>query len=120
MSTVESAFSSHSFSGDVSGQSFKYRVLKMHDSLFIYIGKKDEELLSGLGLGFPSRTSDQESVSMSIINTEAPESVDLAKNISQRLKKPVFVSCNTLLDRISRPVIEKRLLDELNNHPDRF
>lgn len=91
----------------------------MQDSLLIYIGKKDEEAFNSLGLGFPLQNS-KESVSSSLFNIEDTESRDLAQKLSLRLKKPVFVSCNVSVDRISKPLIEQRLVQEITEFPEHF
>lgn len=88
----------------------------MQESLFIYIGKKDSEDLSGLAIGFTSQQ--KESLSSSII--ESPESRDLAQKLSLRLNKPVFVSFNVAPDRITKPTIEQRLIKEITDHPEYF
>lgn len=47
MSVVTSAFKSHRFSEKISGQTLNYRVLKMQDSLFVYIGNAEKETIDG-------------------------------------------------------------------------
>jgi hypothetical protein len=59
-------------------------------------------------------------VSSSITNIENTESSDLALKLSTRLNKPVFVSSNTNIDRITRPVIEQRLVQEIKEFPEFF
>ena len=47
MSLFTSNFNSHLFSEKVGGQTLNYRVLKMQDSLFIYIGNSEKETFDG-------------------------------------------------------------------------
>lgn len=47
MKTAETIFSSHRFSEKVNGNAVIYRVLKMQDSLFIYIGNSESESFDG-------------------------------------------------------------------------
>lgn len=47
MSALETSFKSHRFTEKVSGQTLVYRVLKMQDSLFVYIGNSDNETFDG-------------------------------------------------------------------------
>lgn len=48
MSSVTSKFNSHLFTEKVSGQTWSYRVLKMQDSLLVYIGNSEKEAVEGL------------------------------------------------------------------------
>lgn len=47
MKPTETKFKSHRFSEKVNGISLTYRVLKMQDSLFLYIGNSDNESFDG-------------------------------------------------------------------------
>lgn len=92
----------------------------MDSSLFIYIGRKDEEAFEGLGIGFTTNSQNKEGVSASIYNAENTESRDLAQKLSVRLNKPVFLSCNESVDRITKPSVEQRLVDEILEFPEYF
>lgn len=48
MKSTSSTFTSHRFTEKINGQALTYRVLKMQDSLFIYIGNTDNETFDGL------------------------------------------------------------------------
>lgn len=116
MKPLQSTFSSHCFSEQITGETFTFRVLQMQESLFIYVGKKDSEEFGGLAIGFSNQQ--KESLSSSIV--ESPESRDLAQKLSSRLNKPVFVSFNGPSDRIVKPSIEQRLIKEITDFPDYF
>lgn len=118
MKSTTSTFNSHLFTGEVTGKTVNYRVLKMQDSVFIYIGKKDEEVLEGLAVGLLSPYENRDAVTTSIL--ESTESHDIAKKLAMRLSKPVFVSCNISLDRITAPVIESQLIQEIKERPELF
>lgn len=118
MKSTSSTFGSHLFTGEVSGQAVNYRVLKMQDSLFIYIGKKDEEVFDGLAVGLLSPYENREAVTTSIL--ESQQSHDIAQKIAVKLNKPVFVSCNVNVDRLIAPVIESQLIQEIKERPDFF
>lgn len=62
----------------------------------------------------------KEATGTSIINVENTESQDLAMKLAARLKKPVIVSCNLKLDRVTKPLIEKRLIQEITEFPEYF
>jgi proteasome assembly chaperone 4 len=118
MKSTSTNFVSHSFTGEAAGVTINYRVLKMQDSLFIYIGKKDEEALNGLAVGLLPPFNEREAISTSIL--ESPESQDLAQKLAVRLKKPIFISCNLNVDRLIAPVIEKHLVQEIKERSEFF
>lgn len=120
MKPLTTTFGSHRFSVEAAGTTLVCRILKMDNSVFVYIGKRDDEAFNGLGLGFTSNQQNKESVSTSISSVESTDSRDLAEKLSLRLKKPVFVSCNENLDRISKPLVEQRLIEEIVTHPEYF
>lgn len=62
----------------------------------------------------------KEVVGTSILSGDNAESQDLAQKLTARLNKTVFVSSNTNLDRITRPAIEQRLIQEIKEFPDYF
>lgn len=75
--------------------------------------------LTGLGAAFLTQHT-KEVAGTSILNVENTESQDLAQKLSIRLNKPVFLSCNANLDRITKPVIEQRLIQEIKEFPEYF
>lgn len=48
MKSTETNFKTHRFNEKVNGTLLTYRVLKMQDSLFIYIGNSENETFDGL------------------------------------------------------------------------
>lgn len=121
MQPIQSDFDSHMFTGEIAGQTIVYRILKMKDSLLIYIGKKDEESLESLAFGFINQQNQQITSSTILGSSENDNSKSLADKLSQRLKKPCFVSFNVTADFFtSRSLIEQRLLEEVNVNPDWF
>ncbi|KAG5675010.1 hypothetical protein PVAND_004950 [Polypedilum vanderplanki] len=118
MKSTSTNFNTHLFTGEAAGQIINYRVLKMQDSIFIYIGKKDEEVLNGLAVGLLQPYNEKEAISTCIL--ENKESQDLAQKLTVRLKKPTFISCNLNVDRLIAPIIEKHLIKEINEKPEFF
>jgi proteasome assembly chaperone 4 len=121
MKSTTSKFASHFFTAEIAGIKtivINYRILKMDNSVFIYIGPKDDEQLSGLALGLIIPNQSEKSTATSIL--ESQESKDMAQKLSVRLNKPVFVSCNVNLDRHSAPVVEKHLIEKIKERPECF
>lgn len=125
MEKLKSEFESHIFFDEIAGQSIVYRVLKMRRSVLIYIGKKDEESLDSLALALDSFVNQQNpdfNGSTTIIGSSENEiSKSLAEKLSQRLKKPCFISFNVATDFFTnRSQIEQRLVEEVTVNPDWF
>lgn len=119
MKSTASNLTSYSFIMDIAGQILNFRVLKMENSSFIYIGKKDEEVLSGLALGIKLPHQSSESISTSILEN-SEDSQEIAQKLSARLNKPVFVSYNANVDRLMFPLVEKQLIQEIKERPECF
>lgn len=117
MKSSVSKFHTHLFSGESCGAQINYRVLKMCDSVFIYMGPKGSEAFDELALAM-NIPSKGETISTSILGSS--ESRELAEKLTKRLNKQVYISANCSMDRINRPVIEKRLVEEISNHPEYF
>ncbi|XP_059620125.1 proteasome assembly chaperone 4 [Phlebotomus argentipes] len=114
-----SSFTTHLFSASASGQDFTYRVLKMQDSTMIYIGEKSSETFEEMALAMISDSG--EAVATTILGPLLGcDSQQLAEKVARRLKKQVYISCNVPAERMSRPVIEKHLVDEIKNRPEMF
>lgn len=114
---VESRWKSHLFTAEIAENIFTFRVLKMNESLFIYIGQQDNESLDELAMAVPV----EDFVSTTIIGTlHGCDSQELAKQFTHRLKKQVFISCNVPSNNIIRLDIVKRITEEMKNIPDAF
>lgn len=114
---VPSKWTNHYFTGEISDTMFSFRVLKMDKSVFIYIGQCDNESFDELAVAMPV----QDNVSTTIIGSQVGcNSQELAQQFTKRLKKQVFISCNIPTNNIIRPLIVKRIAEEIKNVPDAF
>lgn len=114
---VSSKWNSHQFTGNISDTLYSFRVLKMDKSVLIYIGQSDSEMLDELAVALPV----QNNVSTTIIGSSTGcDSQELSQQFSKRLKKQVFISCNVSMSNINRPLIVKRIAEEIKNVPDAF
>lgn len=114
---VESKWKSHFFTADVLDTIYTFRVLKMNQSLFIHVGHNDSESFDELAMAVPV----QDFVGTTIIGTQyGCDSQELAQQITKRLKKQVFVSCNIPSNNTIRLLLVKRITEEINNVPDAF
>lgn len=114
---VESKWKGHLFTADIMDSTYTFRVLKMNESLFIYIGQHGCESLDELAMAVPVT----DFASTTIIGTQhSSESQELAQQISRRLKKQVFVSYNLPVNNSIRLMMVKRIAEEIKNVPDAF
>uniref|UniRef100_A0A1L8DST2 Putative proteasome assembly chaperone 4 n=1 Tax=Nyssomyia neivai TaxID=330878 RepID=A0A1L8DST2_9DIPT len=114
-----SDFTTHTFSGNASGQEYTYRILKMKDSTMIYVSERGNEVFEEMALGMVSASGD--TLATTILGPLLGcESQQLAEKVAKRLQKQIYVSCNIPAERMSRPFIEKHLVDEIKNRPEMF
>lgn len=114
---VDSKWKAHYFTADISESMYAFRVIKMNQSDFIYIGQLGNESLDELAMAVPV----EDCVSTTIIGTQyGCDSQELAQQFTRRLKKQVFVSCNIPSNNTIRLLIVKRIAEEIKNVPDAF
>lgn len=114
---VESRWSTHYFTTEISEKIFTFRVLKMQQSLLIYIGQLENESLDELAMAVPV----EDFVSTTIIGTQhGCDSQELAQQFTRRLKKQIFISCNVITNNLTRITLVKRIAEEMKNVPDAF
>lgn len=114
---VDSKWSAHYFTSDIMDSVYTFRVLKMNQSLFVYIGQSGCEALDELAMAMPVN----DFVSTTIIGTQhGSESQELAQQLTRRLKKQVFVSYNLPMNTQTRLMLVKRIAEEIKNVPDAF
>lgn len=114
---VPSKWSTHSFTADISETMYTFRVLKMNQSVFIYIGQSENQTLDEMAVAM----SLQDTISTTILGAQlGGDSQELAAQFTKRLQKQVFVSCNIPSNNVVRPLLVKRIAEEIKNVPDAF
>lgn len=114
---VESKWATHYFTADLFDSNYVFRVLKMNQSLFIYIGQSGCESFDELAMAMPVN----DFISTTIIGTQhGSESEELAQQLTRRLKKQVFVSYNLPMNAQIRLMLVKRIAEEIKCVPDAF
>lgn len=108
----------HDFSIKIGDVTLACHTIKMNNCLYLWVGDFHENAMSDLSFAIESRLT-KEPVTTKIIGSIANDiSSNLAKRLSKKLLKPVYVSFNYAVDNLSLPVIERRLRDEFNAHPE--
>lgn len=114
---VDSKWMTHYFTAEIFDSIYVIRVLKMNQSLFIYIGQNGCESFDELAMAMPVN----DFISTTIIGTQhGSESEELAQQLTRRLKKQVFVSYNLAMNAQIRLMLVKRIAEEIKSVPDAF
>lgn len=117
VSRVPSKWTDHLFSADISDVKYNFRVLKMNQSVLIYIGPTENETFDEMAMALPTA----DAVSTTILGTQTGcDSQEMAQQFAKRLKKQVFVSCNVPLNNTIRPLVAKCVADEIKRNPEAF
>lgn len=111
----------HQFTGDAGGSSVTYLVLKMKDSLYLWMGKDGEAPLENLSVAITLPQSANTLSSQILGPPLNTVSSAIAAHLSKRLRKQVFVSYNFPGDdKLLMTAIEERLAEEIKVSPNYF
>lgn len=95
-------------------------MVKIQDSLLVFVNDKDQMDCNNLALAMLSRFSDVPSCTTLMGNIMEQCGSNIARRLSKKLNKAVFLSFNLAEDRLLVPLVEKRLLEEIQRHPENF
>ncbi|XP_052867662.1 uncharacterized protein LOC128273677 [Anopheles cruzii] len=115
-------FQSHLAQVEVCDVQYNIRVLKMKDSLFVYIGENKAETFNELAVAMPSSRDDDEALASKLIGPDGTASQLLAQRLAKKLKKQVYLSLGESVpnDLIVRPSIEKKIFEDIKNNVECF
>uniref|UniRef100_A0A182NF33 Proteasome assembly chaperone 3 n=1 Tax=Anopheles dirus TaxID=7168 RepID=A0A182NF33_9DIPT len=116
-------FHSHFAQVEVCEAQYNIRVLKMKDSVFVYIGQDKAESFDEMAVAMPDASNASEVLGTTIIGPpDGSGAQDLAQRLAKKLKKQVYLSLGTSVpnDRIVRPSIEKKIFDDIKNNVECF
>jgi len=107
------------FSDSLSNINVSFQVLKLKNSVFVWIGNAEEKRMDDLSLAILVPPAEITSTRlMGNILTPTPL---LTKRLSKKLGKPVYLSYNLpQSDNMLLEVVNKRLNKEIENFPDKF
>jgi hypothetical protein len=117
---MKSNFGVHNFVAEIAETPVHFQVLKMENSLFIWIGSGIDPAFSDLGMALNSSYGRLPlSTRLMGPNTDIT-SLNLASRLSKKFQRAVFVSYNLPSDRLILPAVEKRLQEEVMTYPEKF
>ncbi|GIY94104.1 proteasome assembly chaperone 4 [Caerostris extrusa] len=116
---AEPIIKAHTFKENLLDCPVTFHIIKMKDSLFIWIG--DQGSFDSLAVAMPT-PYDSQPISSTIIGYSADErSCSFASRLSKKIGKHVFASYNlSRNDSNLMVVVTQRLMKEITEHPDKF
>lgn len=111
---LPSSFKFHDFSTRVGEVRISCRIIKMEDSLYVWVGDSEDSKMNDLTVAMPSKYEKSPVATKIKGMTDDSSSMSLAKRLAKKVGKPVFVSFNVAVNNLTLPAIEKAIQDELN------
>ncbi|XP_078606023.1 proteasome assembly chaperone 4-like [Branchiostoma floridae x Branchiostoma japonicum] len=109
----------HCFSERVFEQAVHFRVLKLKDSFFLWVGLQPS--MANLAVALPARFDSIPSTSALLGEFSDTTSCTLAQKLCKHTGKQVFVSCNLpTQDGMFLVEVEKRIHKEIKDNPEKF
>jgi len=106
----------HSFSESILGQQVFFRVLSLKGGFFIWVGTDDQAVLGNLSCAIKSSFDSFPSSTSLFGSDDDNQNSSLARKLSMKTKKQVFVSLNIPPVNLLLPLIEKRIVEEMRNN----
>jgi hypothetical protein len=120
MEKSASSLKMHTFSEELSSVNVSFEVLKLENSLFIWIGDENRSFSDmSVIMNLPPN---EVTTSRLLGSVHMTTSSDLmGKRISLKLEKPVYLSYNLPMeDNILMKAVEKKIQSEITSNPDNF
>ncbi|XP_076757254.1 proteasome assembly chaperone 4 [Xylocopa sonorina] len=120
LSEPECSFKFHDFTVKVGDLSVACHIIKMENCVYVWVGDLNQNAMNDLSFAIGS-PYEKEPLATKIMGPIANESsTSLAKRLSKKLSMAVYVSFNVQIDNLSLPILERKLRDEFNSHPEIF
>ncbi|XP_065064548.1 proteasome assembly chaperone 4-like [Rhopilema esculentum] len=113
-----STLSEHSFHEVIGETAIYFKILKMRESIFLWIG--DCPNFDHLAVSTPTKMSHIPSSSTILGEDNGNIYGPIAQRLAKRLKKQVLLSLNTAANEETLYLIEKRFLEEFQRYPEKF
>ncbi|XP_011162249.1 proteasome assembly chaperone 4 [Solenopsis invicta] len=118
MELLPCSFKFHDFVAKVSDISISCQIIKMEDCLYLWIGDSTNCSMEDLSFALTSNFERQPIATKVMGSVADATSTNMAKRLSMKLGKPVYVSFNITADNIILPGIERRIQEEFKTHVD--
>ncbi|OWF54208.1 proteasome assembly chaperone 4-like [Mizuhopecten yessoensis] len=118
MEDPKPSISVHTFHDQIIDNECFFQVIKLEDSFHLWIGNSPATFGS-FTVALQTKFDKLPSSIPLLGGTDSPSN-SLALQLAKKTGKQVFVSCNLPFHGQLMPLIEKRISQELNNHPEHF
>lgn len=108
----------HKFVARVGDVTVNCEIIKMEDSLYLWIGDSTNPTMDDLSFSFTSNFKTQPIATKIMGAVADATSTNMARRLSIKLGKPVYVSFNVTADNMLLLGIEKRIQEEFKMHDD--
>lgn len=108
----------HKFDARVGDVTVNCEIMKMKDSLYLWIGDYTNPTMEDLSFSFTSNIGTQPIATKIMGAIADATSTNMAKRLSIKIGKPVYVSFNVTADNMLLLGIEKRIQEEFKMHND--
>ncbi|KAL0114626.1 hypothetical protein PUN28_011730 [Cardiocondyla obscurior] len=112
------SFKFHNFDAKISDTNINCQIIKMEDCLYLWVGNFTNQNMEDLSLALTSNFEKQPIATKIMGSVADATSTNIAKRLSMKLGKPVYVSFNLTPDNITLPEIERRIQEEFKMHSD--
>ncbi|XP_077993716.1 proteasome assembly chaperone 4-like [Glandiceps talaboti] len=109
----------YNFSDNLLQQLVHFHVVKLLDSFFLWVGT-DTLSFSSLAVAMTTKMDSVPASSSLLGEVSDTPSISLAQKLSKKTKKQIFVSYNLPTTQMMLPLVEQRILEEMNIHPEKF
>ncbi|EFN69599.1 Proteasome assembly chaperone 4, partial [Camponotus floridanus] len=106
----------HKFDARVGDVTINCEIMKMKDSLYLWIGDYTNPTMEDLSFSFTSNIGTQPIATKIMGAIADATSTNMAKRLSIKIGKPVYVSFNVTADNMLLLGIEKRIQEEFKMH----
>lgn len=112
------SFKFHDFVAKVSDINVICQIIKMEDCLYLWIGDSANRSMGDLSFALTSNFDTQPIATKIMGSVADATSTNMAKRLSKKFGKPIYVSFNITADNITLPGIERRIQEEFKTHAD--
>lgn len=112
------SFKFHKFVDQVGEVSISCHIIKMEDCLYLWVGNATHSVMSDLAFALQSKYQSEPIVTKIMGSLVDDTSANIAKRLTKRLGKPVYVSFNVQANKIFLPQVEQRIMQEFKTHKE--
>lgn len=112
------SFKFHKFVDQVGEVSISCHIIKMEDCLYLWVGDATNSVMNDLTFAMQSKY-ESVPIATKIMGSVGDEiSLNIAKRLTKKLGKPVYISFNLQTDRMLLPKIEQRIQEEFKTNEE--